>query len=106
MNLQSAVIPFALLALCGCTTATVSLPDGTKVQFSRFASDADLLISPESMHYSSSPSAVAQQNAQALLGQVLGLALRGVVPGAAPAPQYRYQPQALPMMLMMSEYGL
>ena len=87
-------------ALAGCTQATVSLPDGTSVRFTRFASEADLILSPDGLHYSSSPSAVAQQNAQALLGQVLGLALRGAVP----APYA--QPQALPMRLRASEAGL
>lgn len=90
-----------LLAFGGCTTATVSLPDGTRVEFTRFASDADLQITPEAMHYSSSPSAVAQANAQAMLADVLGLALQGALPGIKSAPP-PYRPQAL----LMSEDGL
>ena len=90
----------AVAALAGCTQATVSLPDGTSVRFTRFASEADLILSPDGLHYSSSPSAVAQQNALELVGQALGVALRG----GLPAPQM--QPQAMPMMLNASEAGL
>ena len=87
----------AAAAMAGCTQATVSLPDGTSVSFTRFASEADLILSPDGLHYSSSPSAVAQQNALDLVGQALGVALRGGL---------QMQPQAMPARLRASEAGL
>jgi hypothetical protein len=77
-----------LVALAGCTTAEVELADGTHVRFTRFATDAAMQLNQQGLTYSSSPSEVAQQNALDLVGQVLGVALRGgLVAG---------QPQALP----------
>lgn len=98
----------ALLLLAGCTTATVDLADGTKVQFTRFWSEADLELTPDSLHYSSSPSAVAAQNSQDLLARALAAAL-GV---AVPVPGVRSQPQAyrpltgFPEALALNEVGI
>ena len=63
----------ALLALAGCTTATVELPDGTHVAFTRFATDAALRLGPDTIDYSSSPSAAAQQQMTDTLVRAVGL---------------------------------
>lgn len=63
----------ALLALAGCTTADVTLPDGTHVAFSRFATDAAVSVTPDGLTYSSSPSAAAQQQMTDTLVRAVGL---------------------------------
>ena len=69
------MIRLALLAaLSGCTTATIDLPDGTHVQFSRLWTDAAISLDAEGFTYSSDASDVAQQKTLDLLLRVLGLA--------------------------------
>ena len=61
------------LLLTGCTTANVELPNG-KVSFTRFATDAAVTLNmPDgsSLNYSSSPSAVAQQQSMDTLTGLL-----------------------------------
>lgn len=81
------VLAASALLLAGCTTATVDLRrDGSAtVQFSRFATDADLRLGAGGLAYSSSPSAAAQQQATDALVTALA-ALAGLpVPARARA---------------------
>lgn len=66
-------ILLAVLALGGCTTADVTLPDGTHVAFTRALTDAAVTVSPDGLSYSSSPSAAAQQQMTDALVRALGL---------------------------------
>lgn len=73
--------PALLLALAGCTTADVTLPDGTHVAFTRMMTDAAVHVGTEAIDYSSSPSAAAQQQLSDALVRALGLlATAGGVP--------------------------
>ena len=69
-----------LVALSGCTTATIDLPDGTHVSFQRMWTDAAISVNADgSMTYSSDASDVAQQKTLDLLLRALGLASQGQV---------------------------
>ena len=84
----------ALLALAGCTTADVVLPDGTHVAFTRFATDAAVHVGPDTIDYSSSPSAAAQQQVtDALVGALGVLVASGVTPRTQPLPARLRSPE-------------
>ncbi len=85
---NSAMAAALAILLAGCTQANIKFSDGTEFQFSRFASDADLELAADgSLRYSSSPSAVAQQNTQALLMDMLRLALQPALPAKLLSPE-------------------
>lgn len=92
----------AMLTLAGCTTATVALPDGTRVQFTRFATDAAVHVGPDAIDYSSSPSAAAQQQVTDALVGALGVL---VATGGAPRTQSLPARLRSPEPAMFGGYG-
>jgi hypothetical protein len=73
---------FSTIALGGCTSATIDLPDGTHVAFQRMWTDAAISFDDGGFVYSSNASDVAQQATLDALLKALGLATRGVRPMA------------------------
>ena len=72
-----------VLAIGGCTTATIDMPDGTHVSFQRMWTDAAISFNETGFVYSSNASDVAQQATLDALLKALGLASRGAVPMVA-----------------------
>jgi hypothetical protein len=92
----------AFFLLGGCTTADITLPDGTTVHFSRMWTDAAIQLTADGdFVYSSNASDVAQQQAINSLLKALGLVRAG-----AGGVGYSPLTQPLPPMLRMNEVGL
>ena len=84
----------ALALLAGCTTANVELQDGSHIQFTRFATDAAVKVDKDGLSYSSSPSAVVQQQTLDMLSQLLATAIKAGLVVAQPMPSATSRPSA------------
>lgn len=80
------------LALSGCTQATISLPDGTEIAFTRTMTEAAIHVGADGLDYNSSPSAAAQQNVTDALVRALGVAVGTAFPPRLATPPMEIKP--------------